>query len=515
MGVSTPSPSYEILQRKRNLTESLMEGVEAMRAAARARCWMWPGPGELRPSAVGEPVFATGFENLKPRAGAPGSKTKYDLRILESYLQNHWRDGVEGIAAMPFRSPAKVEGWNPLLQGVHEDGKLTERGWIHNIDGAGRTMRQVLHSGYLGATAHGMSWIVIELPRAPDAPRSIGEDRAAGFAPYWLDLAASDVLETVVSYATGAPRLEILRFRRTVFDRDETLAWRPQTEARETVKIYYAGDPNAKGDDARVHVEFYDDVSSDKPLETYPVIPISGSLSEIPAVPIYSYAGYKEPYCAEPALYDLAEAQAAHWRKLSRHDLRAKNIATSILFQSGINPEDPDSASNAGGSSMDEEGRLWCEDPGGDAKMVETSGAALEALREDLDRVRDHIREGMRQGAISKPLVARTATEIGVGEVRANSKVEADTIFLEGSAQTALLYTAILGGTSEIGQITLPVGHGLVGGNAEKVQEMLLDGGLTPDAALPELKRGGVFSDGFDVDEEVDRQNERRTLGEL
>lgn len=517
MSVADPSPRYLDIQRKRDLTEALMEGVEAMRTAALRRQWMYPGPGEMRTVTIGTQALQTGYENLRAKAGVSGTVTKYDVRVFESYLQNLWRDGVEANAAMPFKRATQISGWDPLLEGrwetVKEEGRaerrqLVEPGWVQNIDRAGRTYRQFLHDGYLGAVAHGMSWILVELPKSP-GERSVAEDRERGFAPYWIDIADSDVLDKVVDYSWGYPRLEVLRMRRSESVRDASKSYRPVIEGKSVVKIYYAGDPAAPAgsDDAKVHCEVYEDLKEDAPpTQTYVIEPIKGELRDIPAVPIYSHGGYLSPYWAEPPLYDAAEAQAAHWRKLSRHDARAKSIAISILFQSGV---DYSAAEPKGGASLDKDGLIWAEDASAKAAMVETTGAALEALREDLRDLANFIRDATRQGAISKPTVEQTAYEIGVGESRANSKVEADTIFLQGSAQQALMYTAILGGTTKIGTVEIPHDFGQAGGAPEQIREMMAEGTLTPEGALPELKLAAWFSDNFDVDAEVARQRER------
>lgn len=483
--VFDPSPQYEAAQKKRNLTEALFGGTPAMRAAARKREWMWPGPGEMREVII-QPSTSL-LESGTEGSGA-GSITKYELRIRESYLENFWLEGVEGAAAMPFKRPWKVEGWGPLMTSWLEDRA--------GVDQAGRLYRQFLHDAFRMAMGHGGDFILIDMPKK-GAPQTL---------PYWVGIRASELLEPVVEHTSGGPRLEIARIARTVPSVDDSVPWTPQTGEEQIAKIFYAGalDAKAGSDDAKVHCEIYDDEEALR--ETVTIEPQRESIDfrEIPLIPVYGQRS--GAYDFEPPYYDQAEQQAAYWRKLSRHDHRAKLIATAILFQSGV---DYESDKPKGGMSSDDEGYIWAAEAGADAKMIETTGAALAALSADLDRLKRVIQAGTMQSTLSRPAGDVTAFEIGVTSLRANSRIEAASVFLEGSTQQALEMTALLMGETKFGTVSVPSDLGLPAAGIERLADLYRDGKLTAEGFLPQAKLAGWMSDDFDIQAEVDRLAQR------
>lgn len=499
--VFTPSPAYERMQRKRDLTETLWKGTEAMREAARRYHWMWPSEGEGKMVKAG-PVTTS---MVATASGSAGMVTRYELRIRESYLENYWLEGVLGAASMPFRRPWKVDGWHPLLTGSLVDGKLVKPGWLHNADRAGRTAEQMLYDALALAEAHGMDLILVDLPPAtvPDSRRR----------PYWSGVRASKLLEAVVGDADGMPRLEVARIERTRTRRDQTKAWRPAEEPETIAKVYYAGslDAAAGTDDAKVHCEIYDADGNFE--ETLVVEPPTGELRDIPLVPIYG--GRTAPYEAEPPYYDQAEAQASHWRKKSRHDWKIRHIASTVLKMTGVNF---DLENPGGGAGVDDDAIAWAADPAADIDYIETSGEALAALVNDLENVKKSIREGTMQSTLSRPSGDVTAFEIGVAAVRANSRIEADTVFLQASAAQLYEYTSILGGLSDRGSISIPHDFGIPQAGIENAAKLYEKGKLTPEGFLPVAKEAGWFPDNWSVEDEVQRlaastQRTQRTEG--
>lgn len=463
--VADPSPAYRRMQTKRDLTEALAGGTIAMRSEARKYRYMWPNAGEMKKVFIGS-----------------SEVTKYERRIRESYLENYWLEGIQGAATMPFTRSWGLDGWNPEL--VSPDPAAQQ--WARNVDRSGRPLTRFLFDGFAKALAHGMDLILVTAP-------------TSGGRPYWVGVRASQLLDAVSDESGDDPRLLTARILMSEPTVDESVPWRPSTGSDPVVKVFYAGDPRAAGDDAKVHCELYA-ADSDARLDTVTIEPARGALHDIPLVPIYG--GRTGPYEADPPYYDAAEAQAAHWRKLSRHDDRARIIATSILFQSGINPEKKDVG---GGSSMEADGLIWAENPTAKAEMVETSGAALKALFDDLERVKKSIREGTMQATLSRPEGDVTAFEIGVAMVRANTRIEADTIFLEGSARRALELTSILAGYRESGSVSIPHDFGVPSKGMEELARVYTAGGMTAEAFWIEAKLAGWVSDGFDVEAEVRR----------
>lgn len=490
--IFAPSAAYKRMQAKRALTETLWAGTEAMRDAAREGKYLWPAEGEGKMVRIGAATDARG--NTTP---GTGMVSRFELRIRESILEPLWKEGVQGAASMPFRRPWTFEGWHELVTGSYQDGKLVKPGLLQNADMTGRTGLQMLHQSLELAEAHGMDLILVDLP-GPDAPSSTR-------GPYWSHVFASDLLDTVVDYKSGYPRLEIARLKRRHTMRDESLAWRPEEEEVEIVKVFYAGalDAPAGSDEAKAHCEVYDQEGILR--DTLTIAPPSGDFREIPLVPIYG--GKVAPFEAYPPYYDQAELMAAYWRKRSKYDSKVKAAATTVVGQTGV---DYDAERPGGGAGVEDDAILWVADPAGKNEFLETTGTALEALREDLEILKKSTREGTMQATLSRPQGDVTAFEIGVGLVRANSRIEADTMFLEGSTRQLLEYTSLMWGLSGGGSVSIPHDFGVPAAGIERAASLYEKGKLTPEGFLPVAKEAGWFPDNWNVDAEITRLNARK-----
>lgn len=500
--VFEPSAAWRRMQEKRALTETLWSGTEAMRDAARHGHWMWPGEGEGKMIKAG-PIKTATTGSAAQTAG--GMVTRYEMRVRESVLEPLWTEGVKGAAAMPFRRPWSLTGWSALILGSYREQdngqrELVKPGLVHNADMAGRTLYQMLHQGFELAEAHGMDFLLVDMP-GEDVPESRRR-------PYLAGIRASDMLDCVVEHRYGQPRLEVARFVRRSAARNEELKWRPSGEPEMVAKVYYAGalDAPAGSDDAKVHCEIYDEEGI--LTETIVVEPPRGELREIPVVPIYG--GRTAPYEADPPYYDQAEMAASYWRKLSRSDWKVRNIAATVLGMTGV---DFDTEKPGGGAgNKDEDAVIWVADPQGTIDYLETTGAAISALHDDLERVKKSIREGTMQATLSRPAGDVTAFEIGVGTVRANARIEADAVFLEGSAQKALEFASILWGLPERGSVAVPHDFGMPQAGIDQAADLYKSGKLTPEGFFPLAKAASWFPDNWDEMAEIARLKEKEVL---
>lgn len=472
------SAEYLRDRERRKACRVLADGIERLRSEAEAGYGMWPRHGEM-------------LDAYAPEESPIGGRvTRWKARLRESTIRNVWSDAVREGALSPFRHQIQLDGWSEEVEA-----------WQWYI-GGGKTLPAYMRTSAVNKAVDGIHLTLVELPSVRDddgepVERTLGADRRAGIRPYWVPILADhfdplDVTPEGVLLA-GAVYLTLGRPEGWRPGRDEDkrhAAWRLYEATKEGV-IYTTfpleeADPDADVDDKEISGPFK-------------VAPLgSNTLDEIPIVPFY--ADWSLPaYRAAPPFADAADVQMGAWRKRSDKDNQARKTARSRAFQSGVNVDE-----SGNPRQQFQHDVIWSESPQADAKILETSGAALKALREDLEDDEEHIRQACRSIRARRTTGEITATEIGMVGLMTSSYQEAVVVGDTHSIRKTLELTELLGGLAPSGG-TVSWRHDAFSSvsreTLDRVFGAVKEGILPLEAWLRLETRGGGLPEDYGADE--------------
>ncbi len=454
------SASFALDYKARRLCMALAQGVEAIKADGRKeQAWIWPAPGDMEKVEVGGAKF----------------QTYYDLKVKGLRARNVWLDSIRSAAALPFDKSVALEGWPVQLQGSDD-----LKGWAESIDDLGNTITQHWAHAFLWKMIAGAHYILIDLPSE------------VGGRPYWVSVGADQLLDVVTSFVGGKHRAEEVRIRAPALAAsapgEAPDDW-PVAKVVQRVKIYRTAKRRAQSErgvseDGPVsfrHAKLNEHNKWEWEEEWQELEASSGVFQSIPLVPLYS--NRVAPFRGEPRFSDTAVEQAALIRALADYDQREQRDARSLAVFSGISPE----------QVHDLGGVIVLASDKASAQLLETTGTALEALREGhRDRV-DYIRAGNLRPLLTKPQ-PMTATEIRVSELGAASELEQSVLADLSAIELALEWTTQLAGIDSTGgTVTMPHDFSLDSTAVEKIWQGYIEGGgqVPAELAFREVRRAG------------------------
>jgi hypothetical protein len=324
--ISQPLPPYTDARRVMRLPKALMGGTEAMRKEGH----------EYLPMETGE------------------SPPKYEARLRRTVLLETYSRTIEKLVGQIFKEPVTVSDENT------EDQKE----WFKDIDRQGNDLtvfftRQMKIGIHEGATF----WLV-EYPPSPG--KSLADHKRVGARPYLVKVDPDQVIGWRYTQTNGPAKLVQLRIREKhtkpkglygeeVVHRVRLLtpgAWEVHEESNGEWGIAIDDDGNEmKG---------------------------TTNLDYIPVVCLFLGEMASEMTC-RPPLLPLAHLSATHWQSSSdqRNILHYARMMT--WFGKGLNADDD------GNILMGANRVITSDNEYGDLKVVEHSGAAIGAGRQDLE----------------------------------------------------------------------------------------------------------------------------------
>lgn len=481
--VDTPSNAYGIMAGLWALPRTLMGGTKAMRLAGEA--YLPKEPGE--------------------------SQTAYLNRLSRTTLYNAFKRTVYTLVGKPFSKdivrkdiPAEVE---PLLE---------------NIDLAGRNLTIFLKDLLVDAVSNGISYILVEFP--PQLPNiqnpdgtvrrpSLAEERELGRRPYWVNVNSANLIFAYVERVQGKDRLIHARIKEDATVRDGPYGER-------TVNRIRVLEPG--------RWELWEKQTNGQWSQ------IDQGITSVKDIPLVAVYGRRvAAFQGEPPLEDLADLNVAHWQSSSdqRHILHFARVP--ILVATGWLTDDLNSHHYAERSpdnvevTVDEDNqitsrrqtgleigpnRILYAPTGADLKIVEHTGASIEAGERDLTKLEDMM------GAVGASLLVQrpgnpTATAKTLDTVESNSELGTIVQSLQDAAEQALVYTGEYLGISPdaSGELVIHKDFGISLRDFQDLGELLkarLAGEIDRQTYLNEIKRRGMIADDTDVEAVIRKAQE-------
>lgn len=452
MAADVSTPAAEYLRRKDQWARAraLLAGTAAMRAAG---------------------------ETYLPRFQAE-EVSSWRRRLETTVLHAGFASIVRTMAGLPFSKPISF-GDDALgeLVGKAGDGNERSGGWIEDIDLKGNHLQIFAKRVFHEALALGSSHILVDMPG--EAPSTAADDLSR--RPRWVHYSPEQLLDARRAKVGGRERFVHVRLAERVREHDGfSEAFVDQMRLIEPGRWEFWR--KQRGGNWAIH-------------ESGPY-----DLDFVALVPFLSGSEDRGEFSSQSPLDNAGHLNITHWQSASDQ----RNVLTfsrfAMLFVRG--------ASNAD-LKLGPMTVITTDEEFGDAKVLEHTGAAIQAGERDLAKLEEQMEaEGL------KMLVRRpgnvTATEMVIDESKDQSELEALAGQFSDALELAAEYTAAWLGRPEGsgGSITVSQDFGVVA-NADKIMSTVLKlrelGDLSAEDALEELQRAGLLSDSLNIEEALER----------
>jgi len=447
--VNTPCGAYSAMAWKWSLIDDLLAGSESMRAN----------------SATYLPQFDK--EEAK----------HYAARVNNSTLFSAYGDTAKNIVGKPFSKPVTIQGeLPPPLDEIVDD-----------VDGQGKTLGDLAREVFTQFVNRGVAHILVDYPLTlseEGGPPNLQQERERGYRPRFIAVTPDQLIGwRTEEDQTGKPILTRIRIAET---RTEPSGQWGDVQVNyirviePTIWSLYRKQP---GDDEYLFLQ--DGVNS---------------LGKVPLVTGYAQqTGY---LTADPPLKELAETNLAHYRSDSDQRNILHMARTVTLFTKGFTQEESNTIA-LGPNQL-----ISTTNPDADVKFVEHSGNAIEAGRQDIEKLEERmVMLGLQP--FLRRVGNQTATGQGIDESRANCDIQAWVMALEG-----LLYRAYVVAAEWI-NVPLPEDFKVdvfndfaiwirAAQDIEHLLKMRQAGELSRRTFLREVKRRALLSQTLDVDQETE-----------
>jgi hypothetical protein len=385
--VARESLAYDAMMERWHLPMTLGEGTIGMRAART----------KYLPQEEGE------------------SEEAYNNRLERTILFGAYADTVHHIASRPFERDVVVK-----------EGPSQLKEWQNDVDLEGTHVTTFSKRVLEMAIDRGVTHVLVDMP-AVDPGLSLADERALNIRPYFVHVPPENIIFWRSQRFRGEEVLTHLRIRETVTKQYGKFGEREY----ERIRVFnreLAGTRRARRRNGRLRVfegrTTWELWEKNPDTSKWSVID-QGEVS-VNRIPLRTYYTRKIGFMmGRPLLEDLAWKNLEHWQSSSdqRHILHIARVP--IWFGSGISDEDFKD-DNGERIKVSPNVMLTARDPEAKLQIVEHSGAAIGAGRQDLRDILEQIVVlGMRP-IIERPSpTPATATEAGIKSAETTSDLKA------------------------------------------------------------------------------------------
>lgn len=473
--VGQPDASWEASRADRALMRALMGGTRTMRAAQ--KLYLPPFEGE-------------------DESNIPGtSTTDWQRRLSQSVLFEFFPHAIRLCTA-------KLTGTE-----ITATEKVPEilRDWLENIDLQGNDLHVFTTGLVAEGWLDGMAAILVDMPRltpelaarrAAGAQITVKDLESAGLRPYWCLYGRGSLLCAVPSVAAdGSKRLALAKLCEIDWRYDGLYA----SEPWERLKVFLSPE--------RGQV-FYEEWERPVAAGTQQKRPwkLAGErvqlfgLDDIPLVPFYTdqHHGYFE---AQASYLELAHLNVRHWQQLSTLDNieRVANVPMNVLI--GVDQDSYKEVRWGPNNTL-------LLPTGADAKVLEHSGSAIQALKDTIGKGEEVMREhSLRPFPANQSGNPTVPGEVLRGQ-EAASPMKSAAISLQDALEQAIVLTGKMVGLEVTeAEVKVPQDFALTALEATDLDALYKarqDRQITHATYLGGLKRRRVLDADLDVEAEIE-----------
>jgi hypothetical protein len=406
-------------------------------------------------------------ERYLPKYAAE-AKPEYERRLKSTPWRPEFVDILNTLSSKPFSKDVALKGAEPSER---------MKAHVEDVDKKGNNLSVFAREVFRGGIAKREHGILVDFP-ATTATRTKAQEKAAGVAPYWVSIAAEDILACLGSFVGGREVVTYLRIQESVVERDgpfgEVLVSRIRVIEPRKWEVW-----------------------EKRGTETEYKLAGSGktTMDEVPFV----------RFCTgpRPPLEAIADMQMELYRALSRQEEILTYAGSPMLSAQGIAPPEQGSTLEIGPK------RVLFAPPGVDGAQtgwsyIQPDAANLKEIRDSVQTIIDDIRRlGMQ------PLTQRTggvtATATSVEAAKAHSAVEAWALTLKDALEQALVFTARWMGEPETVEVDVNTDFSVepyAQAPLDALEKARKGGDLSQRTYWDGLRRFNVLSPDFDAAKE-------------
>lgn len=478
-GPDTPSGDYEAMAPLWTVTDTMLQGANAVRAAGEA------------------------FLPKQPNETLP----RYELRRANAKFTNIYRDIVESLAAKPFaKAVALTDGASERVKALAED-----------IDGRGNNLHVFAGQTFFEGVNRGVDWILVDhtraAPREDGRPLTLEDERRQGLRPYWVHVPATRVLAVYSEVIGGVEIYTHVRIREDVTERDgfdEVSIERVRVFDREPIVSVIDGVERVTSYAPATFTVWEKKAPKGRARNSTWEIVDAGpvSIGVIPMVPFVTGRRQESSWRLVPPMQNVADLQVEHYQAENEHkNLRVKT-AFPMLKGMGISPP-MDGEGNPAQVQTGPDSVLYAPPVGdngqhGDWEWMKADATVLKEHRDGIASIEQQMREIGRQ-----PLTAQsgnlTVVTTQFAAQKGNSAVQAWALNLKDALEQAFALTAKWLRDATEAEVQVHTDFALDGGD-EKGPDVLLSmrerGDLSRQTFWREMQRRDILSGDFDADAE-------------
>ena len=440
--VAKPSDAVAAMSEAWTLVGTLMGGTSAMRKAGKRYLPQWPAE----------------------------DKKAYDARLATATLFPAYSRTISVLTGKPFSKPLAV--------GDDVPPRIVE--WLDDVDLEGRNLHAFAADLCANALGYGLCGVLVDCPPVAGA-RTVADEKTLGLRPYFVHVRHDAILGWRSVTRAGKTLLTQLRLLESVDEDDGAFGTKRVTQVRVLEPGRWA--TYRKNTSAGGHETWSEHESG------------TTSIGVIPFVPVY---GFRTGFMVgTPPMLELAHLNVEHWQSKSDQQTILHVARVPVLFAKDLGPE---TAVTVGAGSL-----ISASGEHADMKYVEHSGKAIEAGRQSLQDLEDHMRQVGAELLVVKPgntTVVQTVSDNEQGMCDLQRIMQS----LEDALDQALGLMAHFVGEAAGGHVSIYSDFGaatLAEASAQLLFEMKADGSLSHATLLNELKRRGVLSSDIDVGAEI------------
>jgi hypothetical protein len=392
----------------------------------------------------------------------------YKARLHTATLFPAYARTVSVLVGKPFSKPLTI--------GEDVPPRIVEL--LDDVDCQNRNLHSFASELCQDALAFGLCGILVDCPPNNGAV-TVQQERAAGIRPYFVHVHHNNILGWKASSQAGGRVLTQLRLLEMVEEEDGAFG----TKMIEQVRVLEVGRWSTWRKSTVGAVEKW--MPHEEGLT---------SLLCIPFIPVYGKR--RDFMVGEPPMLELAHANVEHWQSKSDQQTILHVARVPMLFAKAIG----DSKIAVGAGAY-----ISASSPDADVKYVEHSGKAIEAGRISILDLEDRMRQTGAELLVIKP---GNTTEVSTIADNEMGMCDLQRIMqsVEDSLDQALDLMAKYLGEKDGGHVSIYRDFGaatLAEASAQLLHSMKVDGSLSFETFLTELKRRGILSPDVDVGTEI------------
>jgi hypothetical protein len=477
--VSTECVAYGQMTHDWLLVSDLMGGTKAMRKAA-AR-WLPQEPRE--------------------ELGA------YLVRLNRSTFYNAYKRAVKSLAGRPFSKP--------ITYSDRLDKRLQD--FLLDADLNGRHMDVFLRDVFIHALADGMRHVLIDKAPKPETEKTAADAQKNNRRPYCVEIDPRNVTYWDFTYVNGMPRLTQLRVREQITVPNGKWGQKCYQQYR-VFRVDINAGTNYTWEVWR-RQEDVADSSGNADADSMKWVLAENGEGGLPFIPLITiYTGRTGFMISEPPLLDLAWENVHHWQSRSDQNHILHIARVPVWFGRGLPTVSSDGVKISYTVSPNQ--MITSNNDQADMKIIEHTGAAIEAGRKDLEDCEN------RMAVLGTELLAnktsgtalKTATEIDVDAQAQYSDLAMMVRGLQDAAEKIIEYMGAWEDTDvpDDEYVDINKEFGLAG-HIELLtllQTSRAVGDISQYTLLHEMKRLGALAPSVSIEEEMNRtQSEAPNLG--